>query len=114
MARLFRDNSHVYEIDGIVLLGRSGSDFGSVNEFRKLQRKKCRNCIEKLERWITAHLSLSNMANVVTKAIGEFLLGQLLRLAQFRELGSNRLGQCVGLSFLVGTDSFGHSPSSFA
>jgi hypothetical protein len=93
---------------------RSDSTFCSANEFGKLQTKERSNRIEKLQRWVAAHLSLSNMANIVTKTIGKLLLGQLLRSAQFSELGSNRLGQRLGLSFLVGTDSFGHSPYSFA
>src|SRR6266853_2041121 len=96
------------------LTGRSDSKFCSIDEVRKLQRKKCGNGVEEFQCWIAAHLGLANMANVVAKAISKLLLGKLPRTAQVREFGSDRLCQCLGLSLLVGADGFGHSPYSFA
>jgi hypothetical protein len=85
-----------------------------MEKVRKLQGTECGNRIEEFQRWVPTHLGLANMANVVAKAISKLLLGQLLRTAQVREFGSDRLRQRLGLSLLVGTDGFGHSPYSFA
>ena len=96
------------------LAHRSYSMFSSVNEFGEVQREECGDCAENFQGRIAAHFGLSNVADIIAKTIGKFLLRQLLGAPEFREFGSNRLCQCPILSFLIGTDGFGHSPYSFA
>jgi hypothetical protein len=108
----FRDNSHPLGND--FLSGGDDSSFRSADEFRKPNREERGNCVEEFKGWIPAHLSLSNMANIIPKVISKFLLGQLVDSAQFRKLGSNGLCQSLTLPLLVCTDSFGHMSCSFA